>query len=249
MDIAGMSWLPATARSWWVKTDESSQWQDAAFYSLCAAYSCLSAFALIQVARIQLRVPEYGWTAQKVFLFMNFLVNGVRALVFGFHNNVLLFRPSVFALVLLDLPGILFFSTYTLLVLSWAEIYHQAKDLPSDKLRITYIIANCVIYFIQVFIWMYLWINDNRIVELVGNIFVAVISFVAALGFLVYGGSLFCLLRCFPAESKGRQKKLLEVGSVTAICFTCFLIRCLAVSVDDPVLSLVYHQPLALVPH
>ncbi|XP_042381404.1 tobamovirus multiplication protein 1-like isoform X1 [Zingiber officinale] len=235
MDIAGMSWLPATARSWWVKTDESSQWQDVAFYSLCAAYSCVSAFALIQVVRIQLRVPEYGWTAQKVFLFMNFLVNGVRALVFGFHNHVLLFRPSVFALVLLDLPGLLFFSTYTLLVLSWAEIYHQARDLPSDKLRITYIIANCVIYFIQVFIWMYLWINDNRIVELVGNIFLAVISFVAALGFLVYGGSLFCLLRRFPAESKGRQKKLLEVGSVTAICFTCFLIRCLALGLSSAI--------------
>lgn len=28
-------------------------------------------------------------------------------------------------LVLLDFPGLLFFSTYTLLVLFWAEIYHQ----------------------------------------------------------------------------------------------------------------------------
>jgi hypothetical protein len=28
-------------------------------------------------------------------------------------------------LVLLDLPGLLFFSAYTLLVLFWAEIYHQ----------------------------------------------------------------------------------------------------------------------------
>lgn len=34
--------------------------------------------------------------------------------------------PQVYKLVLLDLPGLLFFSTYTLLVLFWAEIYHQA---------------------------------------------------------------------------------------------------------------------------
>lgn len=26
--------------------------------------------------RIQVRVPEYGWTTQKVFHFLNFLVNG-----------------------------------------------------------------------------------------------------------------------------------------------------------------------------
>jgi hypothetical protein len=29
----------------------------------------------IQVARIQRRVPEYGWTIQKVFQFLNFVVN------------------------------------------------------------------------------------------------------------------------------------------------------------------------------
>jgi hypothetical protein len=32
--------------------------------------------------------------------------------------------------VLLDLPGLLFFSTYTLLVLFWAEIYHQVPHSP-----------------------------------------------------------------------------------------------------------------------
>ncbi|KAE9448347.1 hypothetical protein C3L33_19764, partial [Rhododendron williamsianum] len=50
----------------------------------------------VQLVRIQLRVPEYGWTTQKDLEMM-----------------------------LLDLPGLLFFSTYTLLVLFWAEIYHQ----------------------------------------------------------------------------------------------------------------------------
>jgi len=52
--------------------------------------------------------------------------------------------------VLLDLPGLLFFSTYTLLVLFWAEIYHQARSLPTSTLRPIFIAANIVVYALQV---------------------------------------------------------------------------------------------------
>ena len=52
--------------------------------------------------------------------------------------------------VLLDLPGLLFFSTYTLLVLFWAEIYHQARSLPTSKLRPIFVTANAVVYIVQV---------------------------------------------------------------------------------------------------
>ncbi|KAE8721048.1 Tobamovirus multiplication protein 1 [Hibiscus syriacus] len=62
------------------------------------------------------------------------------------------------------------------------------------------------------------------------------------------------MLRRFPIESKGKRKKLHEVGSVTAICFTCFLIRCFVVVLsafdeavsldvlDHPVLNLIYYM-------
>ncbi|XP_077253949.1 tobamovirus multiplication protein 1-like [Tasmannia lanceolata] len=239
------------ASDWWDEINESTQWQDGIFFFLCAAYALVSSVALIQLIRIELRVPEYGWTTQKVFHLMNFIVNGVRAVVFGFHKQVFLLKPRVFTLVLLDLPGILFFSTYTLLALFWAEIYHQARSLPTDKLRIVYISVNGGIYFIQVCIWIYLWINDNTVVESIGQIFIAVVSFIAALGFLLYGGRLFFMLRRFPIESKGRRKKLHEVGSVTAICFTCFLIRCIVVAVsafdNDASLDVLYHPVLNLI--
>ncbi|XP_073121067.1 tobamovirus multiplication protein 1-like [Henckelia pumila] len=114
----------------------------------CEKKVCVN-FVQIQLIRIERRVPEYGWTTQKVFHFMNFIVNGARAVSFGFHKLVFLLHPKAFTLVLLDLPGILFFSTYTLLVLFWAEIYHQARSLPTDKLRVFYISSNCAIYFIQ----------------------------------------------------------------------------------------------------
>ncbi|OVA10555.1 protein of unknown function DUF1084 [Macleaya cordata] len=286
--------LAAVSLDWWDEINESTRWQDGIFFSLCAAYALVSCVALIQLIRIELRVPEYGWTTQKVFHLMNFVVNGgesagfgcyffrftsiycfltrlpiciaVRAIVFGFHKQVFLFKIKVFTLVLLDLPGLLFFSTYTLLVLFWAEIYHQAskkfaaRSLPTDKLRIVYISVNCGVYLIQVCLWVYLWINDNNVAESVGKIFIAVVSFIAALGFLVYGGRLFFMLRRFPIESKGRRKKLHEVGSVTAVCFTCFLIRCFVVGLsafdkdasldvlDHPVLNLIYYLLAEILP-
>ncbi|OWM83463.1 hypothetical protein CDL15_Pgr012944 [Punica granatum] len=246
---------------WWDEVNESIQWQDGIFYSLCGAYALVASVALIQLIRIELRVPEYGWTTQKVFHLMNFIVNGVRAVVFGFHNQDFNLHPKVLTFVLLDLPGLLFFSTYTLLVLFWAEIYHQARSLPTDKLRTIYLSVNGGMYFIQACIWIYLWIDDNSVVELIGKIFIAVISIIAALGFLVYGGRLFFMLRRFPIESKGRRKKLHEVGSVTAICFTCFLIRCFVVLLsafdekdasldvlDHPILNLIYYTLVEILP-
>ncbi|CAN1222376.1 Tobamovirus multiplication protein 1 [Linum grandiflorum] len=246
--------------SWWNEINESTQWQDGIFYSLSAAFSLVSLIALIQLIRIELRVPEYGWTTQKVFHLMNFIVNGGESDGISILGSEFLW-VSVFLISLsLDLPGLLFFSTYTLLVLFWAEIYHQARSLPTDKLRVLYISINSVIYCIQAVIWVYLWVNDNSVVEMVGKIFVAVVSIIAALGFLLYGGRLFFMLRRFPIESKGRRKKLHEVGSVTAICFTCFLIRCFVVLLsafdsdasldvlDHPVLNLIYYTLVEILP-
>ncbi|KAK9673926.1 hypothetical protein RND81_12G199100 [Saponaria officinalis] len=245
---------------WWDEINESTQWQDCIFFTLSAAYALVSAVALVQLIRIQVRVPQYGWTTQKVFHLMNFIVNGVRAAIFGFHMFVFILRPRVLTLVLLDLPGLLFFTTYTMLVLFWAEIYYQARSLPTDRLRAWYISVNCVIYTIQGLIWIYVWLNKNSIVGSMSQVFIAVVSFIAALGFLLYGGRLFFMLRRFPIESKGRRKKLHEVGSITAICFTCFLIRCFMVALsafnanaslrvlNHPILDLIYYTLVEILP-
>lgn len=46
--------------------------------------------------------------------------------------------------------GLLFFSTYTLLVLFWAEIYYQARSLPTGSLRPAFVVMNLTVYAIQV---------------------------------------------------------------------------------------------------
>ncbi|GJR81776.1 tobamovirus multiplication protein 1-like protein [Tanacetum coccineum] len=68
------------------------------------------------------------------------------------------------------------------------------------------------------------------------------------------------MLRQFPIESKGRQKKLYEVGSVTGICFICFLVRCFVDVLsafdsqasldvlDHPVLNLIFYMLVEILP-
>ncbi len=65
----------------------------------------------------------------------------------------------------------------------------------------------------------------------------------------------------FPIESRGRRKKLREVGCVTAICAACFTLRAVIVAwsafdaedadldvLDHPLLNVVYYTACELVP-
>uniref|UniRef100_A0A453PAK8 THH1/TOM1/TOM3 domain-containing protein n=1 Tax=Aegilops tauschii subsp. strangulata TaxID=200361 RepID=A0A453PAK8_AEGTS len=116
-----------------------------------ALYGLIAASSFIQVARIQHRVPEYGWTTQKVFQFLNFLVNGARCSIFAFRRQVQLVNPQIFQHVILDLPGLAFFTTYAMLALFWAEISYQARGLDTDGLRSGFYIINGVVYAMQRF--------------------------------------------------------------------------------------------------
>lgn len=247
-------------RSWWDNANDNGAWQEGVFYTLCATYSLVGLAALIQLIRIEIRVPEYGWTTQKVFHLLNVVVNAARALVFGFYGSVFSFQIRILRIILLDLPGIIFFSTYSLLVLFWAEIYHQARSLPADRLRPGFLVMNGAVYFIQVVIWIYEWLDYNTVIVAVARLFFAAVSGCATLGFLLYGGRLFLMLRRFPVESKGRRKKLREVGLITGICFSCFITRTIVVALsafdedadldvlDHPILNLIYYMVVEIMP-
>ncbi|XP_074310956.1 tobamovirus multiplication protein 1-like [Silene latifolia] len=210
----------------WDELNESTPLHGGIFFTLSAAYALLTAVSLIQFIRIQSRSRTFEWSTQMVFVLMNIFVNAVRAAVFGFHIFVVL-KSKVLTSVLLDLPGLFFFSTYTLLVLFWSEIYYQAINETTDTLKAWYISVNSVIYVIQVLIWISLGLYDTSFVGSVNQVFIAVSSVIAASGFLLFGGRLCLMLMRFPIESKGRKKKIYEVRSVTAICIVSFLIRCI----------------------
>lgn len=260
----GEWWLPAINR--WNEGKNSVGLQDGMFYSLCAAYSTVGIAALIQIIRSEVRSPELGMTKQKLFHLMNFFVSALRAIVFGFHKKVFLGLPyKVLTSVLLDLPGLLFFSTYTLLVLLWADIYYQARNFPTDKLRFFYASINSGVYIVQASFWVCLWIItnfENSVMNVIGKIITASVSCMAALGFLVYGGRVYMILKWYPIEFRGKRRKIREIGSVTVICFSCFLVRCFMVAasagfsynsmvVDDlnhPVVNLVYYMTVEILP-
>ncbi|KAJ6805151.1 tobamovirus multiplication protein 3-like [Iris pallida] len=249
-----------SASDWWEQVNESVVWQDWIFHVLAGLFGFVSAVALIQLIRIECRVPEYGWTTQKVFHFLNFVVNAVRSTIFIFRREVQRLKPEVFQHVLLDMPSLMFFTTYALLVLFWAEIYYQARAVSTDGLRPSFYMINAVVYAIQIALWLLLWWKPTAVVLILSKIFFAGVSLFAALGFLVYGGRLFLMLKRFPVESKGRRKKLQEVGYVTTICFTCFLVRCIMMFfnafdiaanldvLDHPILNFLYYMLVEILP-
>ncbi|KAL2946372.1 hypothetical protein AAZX31_20G010100 [Glycine max] len=256
------------ASSWWHDIDDSPLWQDRMSYTLAVLYGIVATVALVQLARIHLRVPEYGWTTQKVFHFLNFLVNGVRCVVFIFYRNVQRLKPEVFEYrewnivqhILLDVPSLAFFTTYALLVLFWAEIYYQARAVSTDGLKPSFYTINIVVYVVQITLWLILWWKPISGLLILSKMFFAGVSLCAAIGFLLYGRRLFLMLQRFPVESKGRCKKLQEVGYVTTICFLCFLVRCIVMCfnafdknanldvLDHPILNFIYYLVVEILP-
>ncbi|KAJ3680388.1 hypothetical protein LUZ60_016666 [Juncus effusus] len=246
--------------NWWSDVDNSATWQDVLSYSLSALYGLVGAVALTQLIRIEYRVPEFGWTTQKVFHLLNFLLNAVRSIIFALRRDVQQIKPEVFQHVLLDLPGLAFFTTYVLLVLFWAEIYYQARAMPTDWLRPAFYTINAVIYFIQIALWFLLWWSPIHPMLVLCKLFFAGVSMFGAFGFLLYGGRLFLMLQHFPVESKGRNKKIKEVVYVTTICFGCFSIRCIMMCfnafdiaadldvMDHPVLNFFYYLLVEIIP-
>ncbi|KAL3158088.1 E3 ubiquitin-protein ligase tom1 [Trebouxia sp. C0010 RCD-2024] len=249
---------------WWQRIDNNPNWQDGAFIGLAACYGLIALVAVVQLIRIQKRVPEYGWTTQKVFHLLNAFVCVLRCVVFAVREKVQFMHPAAVSAVLLDLPGLLFFSTYTLLVLFWAEIYHQARSLPGTTLRPIFVAFNVFVYAIQIGLWVYSSMVHGQKLALervLSCVFLAIVSLSAAAGFLLYGGRLFTLLRRFPIESRGRKKKLREVGFVTCICAACFTARAVIVAwsafdkedadldvMVHPLLNIVYYTVVELIP-
>lgn len=73
---------------WWEKIDHDTKWQEYSFVALAVAYGIIALVAIVQLVRIQQRVPEYGWTTQKVFHLLNAFVCILRCVVFALRKKV-----------------------------------------------------------------------------------------------------------------------------------------------------------------
>lgn len=77
---------------------------------LAVFYALLATVAFVQLIRIQQRNSSV-WTTQKSFVVLNFLVMSIRAVVFAIREKLDEIEPNVIASILLDLPGLIFFTT------------------------------------------------------------------------------------------------------------------------------------------
>jgi len=256
--------LPALP-AWWDELEADPAVQEYANFGIAGAYGLIAFIAAIQLVRIQLRVPEYGWTTQKVFHLLNCFVSCMRAGVFMFRLSLDSLHPVLAKVILLDLPGLLFFTTYTLLVLFWAEIYHQARSMPTGSLRPVFAAINVAVYAVLGGLWTLSCLTMDGAVQqlayILSDMTLAAVSVAAAFGFLLYGGRLFLMLQRFPIESRGRRKKLQEVGLVTSICAGCFSLRAVFVAlsavdrteleldvIGHPILNVLYYALVEIVP-
>lgn len=89
---------------------------------------------------------------------------------------------------------------------------------------------NLLLFILQAVLWVLssrpqLSIEVREAGTLGSDVLLLLVCMAAAISFLLYGGRLFLMLQRFPIESRGRRKKLREVGLVTAICAGSFSIR------------------------
>ncbi|KAG2409763.1 Protein TOM THREE-like protein [Vigna angularis] len=283
MTLAAVAALDLTESSnWWRDINESPLWQDRIFHLLAILYGIVAAVALVfllrhpfhvSLSQISLSSSISANTIESARIWLDhaeglslsqFLV---RCFVFVFRRDVQKLQPEIVQHILLDVPSLAFFTTYALLVLFWAEIYYQASStcgdaraVSTDGLRPSFYTINAVVYVIQIALWLILWWKPISVLVILSKMFFAGVSLFAALGFLLYGGRLFLMLQRFPVESKGRRKKLQEVGYVTTICFSCFLIRCVMMCfnafdraadldvLDHPILNFIYYLLVEILP-
>ena len=76
---------------------------------LAVLYALLASVAFVQL--IQIKKDSIVWTTQKSFVVLNFFVMSVRAVVFAIRERLDEIN-RVLASILLDLPGLIFFTTY-----------------------------------------------------------------------------------------------------------------------------------------
>nr|GEV53297.1 tobamovirus multiplication protein 3-like [Tanacetum cinerariifolium] len=148
----------------WDELHHSLVLQGRMFHVLATFYGFVAIVALVQSIRIQLRVQVYGWTIQKIFHLSIFLVNAARCVIYIYRHDIQHLTPKITQHIVLDLPSLVYFSTYALLVLFWSEIYYQIA------------------------LWLIIWWKPIHMLVIISKIFLSGVYLLVAVGFLSFGG-------------------------------------------------------------
>lgn len=181
------------------ETESSSSF----FFILAAVYSLTGFLTLIQLARIRFQMHINQWTMQKGFQLLNVLICVLRAAsLFAYgplHDST---RDGLLT-VATDFTSLLFFTTYSMLILFWADIVHTAIESRSPFSPWTiFVFLNFVGYITAAIFWSLCVFPKAIYIGRHGSsTLIITMDLIAVLGFLYYGGKLLKLLQSATIQS------------------------------------------------
>eukprot|EP00128_Syssomonas_multiformis_P017408 Colp12_sorted_trinity150504_noHs@20684 len=205
---------------------------------------CILASVNLGLSLRQLRTSYEAriWNTQTVFLFLICIQTFVRSWYFvlkGVARSVSSIS-DVLLTVMGSIPAILYFSTFSILVYYWANMYHLVSG---GRRRIAryFFLANLLCYSTSIVCLTLYWCFTDDDQALIGSIYgytIATYALILALVYLLYGWRLYGILSTV-AERSGVDKGfvLWNVGVVTAVCMTCFTFRAIFIYIFNDTIS------------
>ena len=221
------------------------------FLALGIITGLLSITTLVLLGRVHYYLKK--WTTQKLLQVMIFLCSCTRCIFFlGVHfhwvyvtvhwdeqnsDSILNGRGfPTWLFILNELPGVLFFSTSTILLLSWAKVYYTSQDrvkVYDIWFRPLCITANVCVYIMQVSFWTLYALSSNfqqlkpalTPLRVVSSSCIAIVFAITAFILVVFGNRTRTALSSIPVEFRIVSGKVNEVRALGIICTLCFTLR------------------------
>ncbi|DBA02866.1 TPA: hypothetical protein N0F65_005893 [Lagenidium giganteum] len=207
-------------------------------------YALLAGGSLVQLVRNCFRYRP--WTVQKMIHLLLFIGTFVRAfflVLVGLDWCGLLSGEISIAkctptereifYIIDQVPMVMFFAVYALLVQFWAEVYYNAVDklvILTSVVKPALRVFIAVVLAAQILFWgLYAsaWKSEKSFFSK-SQAILNMLSFIAVTVCFIYFARLaYTELRSVPVELRIRSRKLRELALMTTVCSSCFIARCL----------------------
>eukprot|EP00744_Colponema_vietnamica_P002567 GILI01004004.1.p1 GENE.GILI01004004.1~~GILI01004004.1.p1 ORF type:complete len:363 (-),score=48.95 GILI01004004.1:641-1729(-) len=209
-------------------------------YTEAISFGLISLFCIVQLVqhyRASKLAPDLsansaGWSFRKYFHILLCLANAARASALLLEvalDNEYGDTPEAWLNYLVrTFPSLLFLSTYSVLILFWAQLYYSATLVSYPLLKPTFVFLNISIYFIY-FVVAVLTFMLNAFYEFhIYTLFViGTVHLIAACGFLYYGLKVSVQLSARKARYSftARNVVIKRVLFLSIFCTVIFLVR------------------------
>jgi hypothetical protein len=221
------------------------------FLGLGIVSSVLAIVTVVCLARVH--YFEKSWTIQKLLQLLIFMCNVVRSIFFfGVHfhwetitrgeneqnaDSILNGRgfPTLF-FVLNELPGVLFFSASTVLLLQWAKIHYTVRDditVVNSWFKPTCVTGNVCVYIMQGSLWILYGLSNHfpnltpaiEPLHVTSSITMALIFAITGIILIVFGNRTRDTLSEVPMDFRLLSDKVSEIRFLGIVCTVCFTLR------------------------